>query len=57
MIPNLSDWRYRLTGDRTIWYPKMTLYRQPATELWDETIEAVASDIARIAKDPSLLEP
>ena len=57
MIPNLSDWRYRLTGDRTIWYPNMTLFRQPATELWDDTIEAVARDIARISKDSSLVEP
>ncbi len=47
MIPNVPDWRYRLTGDETVWYPNMRLYRQSALGVWDDVIETVAADIAQ----------
>lgn len=36
------DWRWGLTGDRTLWYDSMRLYRRDGN--WEPTLELVARD-------------
>jgi tetratricopeptide (TPR) repeat protein len=40
------DWRWMLQRRDTPWYPSMTLFRQPRTGEWGETISAVARELA-----------
>ena len=48
MLPKIPDWRYRLTGDDTIWYPGMKLFRQTTTDIWDDVVAAVAEEVKRL---------
>ncbi len=39
------DWRWQARGDRPLWYPHQTLYRQAAPGAWEAPIAAVAARI------------
>jgi ADP-heptose:LPS heptosyltransferase len=39
LLPHAPDWRWGLTGDRTPWYPSLTLIRQPAPHDWAGAIQ------------------
>ena len=39
------DWRWLAEGDRTDWYPSMTLYRQAQTEDWTQLIDRIAVEL------------
>jgi hypothetical protein len=43
LLPNLPDWRWRLEGDRTKWYPSMKLYRNKSG--WEEVFDRVEKDL------------
>jgi Flp pilus assembly protein TadD len=45
MIPPTPDWRYPRTGNATPWYPTAKLYRQPARQVWEPVVEAIAHDL------------
>lgn len=47
MIPFVPDWRWQMSRDDTLWYPSMTLYRQPARGDWATVIQHVAEDLSR----------
>lgn len=46
------DWRWGLTGDETIWYPTIRLFRQTVQGQWDDVIRAMA-DALRALPTPS----
>lgn len=43
-------WRWRMTGDTTVWYPTMKLYRQKRLCEWSPVIDRVAADLREWAK-------
>lgn len=50
MVPFNCDWRWRISGESTSWYPTMRLFRQEKFGTWDETIERVADELSRWAQ-------
>jgi hypothetical protein len=46
-----SCWRWLLDRTDSPWYPTIRLYRQPKAGDWDSVIEAVGSDLARVAAE------
>jgi tetratricopeptide (TPR) repeat protein len=42
-------WRWLSTGDRSPWYPRMTIFRQQTAGQWDEVIERVRLELERFA--------
>lgn len=36
------DWRWGLTGEETIWYPTIRLFRQTVQGIWDDVVERMA---------------
>lgn len=42
LIPFSPDWRWGLQGEKTGWYPTMTLFRQEAAGDWDGVVARVA---------------
>jgi tetratricopeptide (TPR) repeat protein len=46
LLPAACDWRWGLTGDRTPWYPSMTLFRRTPCESWRDVVQRVAAAIA-----------
>jgi hypothetical protein len=41
----VPDWRWRLCGERTPWYPTMRLFRQPALGDWPSVFEQMGQEI------------
>jgi hypothetical protein len=47
MLQHDCDWRWLSEGDRSLWYPSMRIFRQPAYGDW----ESVGAEIARALAD------
>ncbi|MBF0186865.1 MAG: tetratricopeptide repeat protein [Magnetococcales bacterium] len=45
LLPSPPDWRWGLEGDRTPWYPSLTLFRRPLGDTWDSVINAMVKRI------------
>jgi len=41
LLPWVPDWRWLLSGETTVWYPTMRLFRQPALEDYATPIRQV----------------
>jgi len=39
---NVPDWRWQLTGEKTVWYPTMRLFRQSSPGAWTDVIDRIA---------------
>src|SRR5665213_2387681 len=48
VVPVISDWRWMLQRDSTIWYPTMRLFRQDATRQWAPLFERMAAELRQI---------
>ena len=48
VLPVISDWRWMLQRDDTVWYPTMRLFRQDATRQWAPLFERMAADLRKI---------
>jgi hypothetical protein len=40
------DWRWGLSGDTTVWYPTMRLFRQTRPDEWSDVMERIAAALA-----------
>jgi hypothetical protein len=49
LLPFEPDWRWRLEGETTPWYPQMRLYRQTARGDWSGPLKRVGRDLSRLA--------
>ena len=47
LLPYIPDWRWGLTGDRSAWYPQMTLFRQQTPGDWAGVMAQVAHILGR----------
>lgn len=45
LIPYVPDWRWLTTGDRSVWYTDMRLYRQDHTRRWNKVLQDVKKDL------------
>lgn len=48
LLPFVSDWRWGLGRDDTVWYPTMRLFRQRTPGDWREVIERVAAALLTV---------
>ena len=46
LLPYVPDWRWGLSGQKTGWYPDMTLCRQPAPGDWGSVLDQTAARVA-----------
>src|SRR5262249_4341082 len=46
LLSHLADWRWKLEGDTTPWYPTMRLFRQTRPGDWSGVIEQVAETLS-----------
>jgi hypothetical protein len=51
-VCNVADWRWLNTGDTTVWYPSMRLFRQTRAGDWAGVFERIAA--ALVAEFPDL---
>lgn len=45
LIPFNPDWRWGLTGENTIWYPSMRLFRQTTKGDWNEVFKRILEEV------------
>ncbi len=50
LIPYMPDWRWLLEGERSIWYPTIKLYRQPAVGDWHSVFHRLKKDLTAYVK-------
>jgi tetratricopeptide (TPR) repeat protein len=50
LLPFDPDWRWGLRGEKTAWYPDMTLFRQPAPRDWESLIKTVKTALQQTVK-------
>jgi len=46
LLPEVADWRWGVEGERTVWYPSMTLFRQRREGDWAELMERVVGRLS-----------
>ena len=46
------DWRWRIEGATTPWYPDMRLFRQPTAGAWNEVFAKIGTELSRLV-DPT----
>ena len=50
LVPVAPEWRYLVTGDDMPWYPSARLFRQRAPRAWQETVESITAELARLRR-------
>jgi hypothetical protein len=45
-----SCWRWLTTGNKTDWYPSMTIYRQNSFNNWDNIVEGIKKDLDGLSR-------
>lgn len=45
LLQKVPDWRWGIAGERTAWYPSLTLLRQRAVKDWSSVLRALAARI------------
>jgi hypothetical protein len=47
LLHYVPDWRWQLDRLDTLWYPSMTLYRQPVLDDWHSVFQRIQADLQR----------
>ena len=50
LLARVPDWRWRMKGETTPWYPTMRLFRQKRAGDWEEVLERVAEELRSLAQ-------
>jgi tetratricopeptide (TPR) repeat protein len=50
LLPVGCDWRWRVSGETSDWYPSLRLFRQASYGEWSPTIARVAGELRRLTK-------
>ena len=45
MVPYNCDWRWKLTGDTTVWYDSIRIFRQPNPNDWQPVFEELKKEL------------
>ena len=45
LLPYACDWRWKLEGDRTEWYPSLKIIRQGEDRQWEPVIERLMEEL------------
>lgn len=51
LTPKMPDWRYGMAGERMLWYPTATLFRQQTSRDWSAPIALVADRLKRKVRE------
>lgn len=43
------DWRWRMSGEKTPWYPTMRLFRQKRAGVWTDVFSKIAKELSKMA--------
>src|SRR6185503_798535 len=46
---NVPDWRWRLSGETTVWYPSMRLFRQTSPGDWTAVVDRLVESLSALA--------
>jgi tetratricopeptide (TPR) repeat protein len=49
-LSKAPDWRWRLSGETTPWYPSMRLFRQTTLGEWEDVFTCIASELTRAVR-------
>ena len=44
------DWRWCATGDKSVWYPSLRLFRQPERDNWDAVFDEVTKELKKFVE-------
>jgi hypothetical protein len=47
-LHNPCDWRWKQTGETTVWYPSMRLFRQPTPGDWTSVLQQIETALAHL---------
>ncbi len=50
MLSKIPDWRWGLTGNSSLWYPGMKIFRQIQSGKWDAAFLAAKNELAELTK-------
>jgi hypothetical protein len=48
IVSSIADWRYPLSGERSLWYPTMRVFRQDALGEWGPLILKVRAELEQL---------
>jgi ADP-heptose:LPS heptosyltransferase len=48
MLPSNPDWRWGTSGEKTVWYDSVRLFRAAAPKQWGPVVEQVKAEIERM---------
>lgn len=48
LIQNYPDWRWKISGDTTHWYPSVKLFREEKPNDWENTLKRVKNEVENL---------
>jgi hypothetical protein len=45
LLPYACDWRWKLEGDRSEWYPSIRIFRQGPDRKWEPVIQRIVEEL------------
>ncbi|MGE3314030.1 MAG: tetratricopeptide repeat protein [Planctomycetaceae bacterium] len=51
LLPGVSDWRWMIEGEDSLWYPRVRLFRTARAETWNDVFRRVASELSSTLRE------